>query len=417
MFENHYLKDKRVFSRWIVSFSAPILSYLLTKLSFLRHAKWPLAFAIGFGLFSLCGYGVVQAMPDHFDLPLFGRVSANVVWVPVGATFIAFFALLPFWFPETDELNVPKRFELAAILGGSVVAIAGAIFLIGEYQDQKQARVTRAWDLLHKATERARDRMDAAEREIDAKISDSKEEAKGCLPLLEVDCEKIKAYVATLVERRDNSVRIARQDATRGNDGQLGALRALNEAGVNLDNIKLDEIDLTQVELPKAKLVLANLRRAQLASANLRNANLWDANLNEAHLPDANLREAKLEFANLNKAWLIDANLSGAILHSAELIEAVINNADFSGADLRWAKLRGAKLRGANFSGADLSNASFIDAEQLALIRGGVPEVLFREEFFSKSILCRTRMRDGSNCNRDCDGDDKSCPYFPNLNK
>ena len=97
---------------------------------------------------------------------------------PCGVALITFFALLPFSIPKADGLDLPKRFELAAILSGGVVAVAGAVFLIGEYQDQKQARITRAWDLLHKATERAHERMDVAETLIfeNGELSDGSSE-------------------------------------------------------------------------------------------------------------------------------------------------------------------------------------------------------------------------------------------------
>ena len=84
--------------------------------------------------------------------------------------------LLPLFIPKTEGLNLPKRIELSAIIGGAIVAFAGAVFLIGEYQDQKQAQIIRAWDLLHKATQLSYERINTAELKLDAVIAAKKKE-------------------------------------------------------------------------------------------------------------------------------------------------------------------------------------------------------------------------------------------------
>ena len=89
------------------------------------------------------------------------------------------------------------------------------------------------------------------------------------------------AAVKDLAEMRAPS----RLRASRGNSGQVGALRTLNDAGVPLTNLMLEEIDLTWLSLVDAYMVNANLR-----GAILRNADLTGAYLAESDLRDADFR-------------------------------------------------------------------------------------------------------------------------------
>lgn len=299
------------------------------KLRLLRYAIWPLVIALLFGAVSIWIYEVIQELPDFLSLPLIGHISIDAASVGAGILLISFFAMLPFWIPETDGLDLPKRFELAAILSGGVVALAGAVFLIGEYQDQKQARITRAWDLLHKATDRAQKRMDAAEALIftpDGELTERARRNDRTLLREVLSCPRIElGDKPDSLPTSKSLIEGVRACAAAGNDGQIGALQTLNEAGVSLVNVKLTNFDLTRVQLPKADLSFSQLDNATFSRAVLTRANLIGASLANSILRFANLQDALLHGANLR-----GANLNGADLRHADLLFAHLDNANFS---------------------------------------------------------------------------------------
>ena len=223
-----------------------------------------------------------------------------------------------------------RRIELATLLGGGFLALATAGFLLNEYEDQRQARVTRAWDLLHKARAEAYRRMNAAEAKelarrqqiVEALEAAHKNDCSAapasapCETILK-DLDDAKANLARLINGDSKERWKVREPARGGNDGQIGALYTLVRENVDLTGLKVDELYLGRLQLPKYKLQAASFRNADLSGANLTGAFLWSADLRGANLTGANLRGANLRGADLRGADLTVANLRGADLSGA----------------------------------------------------------------------------------------------------
>ena len=62
---------------------------------------------------------------------------------------------LPYVVPVLRSLPLMNRIEISAIIGGGAFTLVTALFLVGEYGDQRQARITRAWQLLYQSQDRA----------------------------------------------------------------------------------------------------------------------------------------------------------------------------------------------------------------------------------------------------------------------
>ena len=62
---------------------------------------------------------------------------------------------VPFVVPALRSLPLMNRIEISAIIGGGAFTLVTAVFLVGEYGDQRQARITRAWQLLFQSQDRA----------------------------------------------------------------------------------------------------------------------------------------------------------------------------------------------------------------------------------------------------------------------
>ncbi len=151
------------------------------------------------------------------------------------------------------------------------IALLGAFFVHDEYQDRRQARMTRAWELLN-------------------------------------DTREIRFF----------------------NVGQIEALQSLHLSGANLRRVNLESRYLEEIELRGGDFYGAHFSAANLAGADLRDAVLQATRLDIANLTGARLDGADLSHAILSRARLIDASLRGA-----DLTEAVLSGAKLSGANLR----------------------------------------------------------------------------------
>ncbi len=127
----------------------------------------------------------------------------------------------------------------------------------------------------------------------------------------------------------------------------LGRLH--DKTGVSPENLA---IDLSRVNLQAMRLSELNFEHATMNGVKLNGAELSGAKLNRAELNGAELNFAELNFAELN----------GAELYGAELNWAKLNLAKLNGAKLDWAKLNGAKLNFAELIGASLNGDTDLTA-------------------------------------------------------
>lgn len=174
------------------------------------------------------------------------------------------------WHHSMFEISLVSVQALTAAVT-MVVAIVGALYVHDEHSDRQQARMTRAWSLLHET-----------------------------------------------------------QDMRRHNVGQIEALQSLHGDGANLREMSLSERYLQGVQLPGANLYASDFTGSRLMDADFQDANLGQAILERAWLRRVNLSGADLTQANLSGTDLHEANLRGA-----DLSEANIYRADITGADLR----------------------------------------------------------------------------------
>lgn len=154
-----------------------------------------------------------------------------------------------------------------------IVALVGAVYVQQEHEDRRQARMTRAWNLIH---------------------------------------------------------------STQGeffcNVGQVEALQSLYETGANLREINMSSRFLQGIRLPGVDRYRANFRHNKLMQANLRGARLRQvsfvsANLTGADLAEADLREASLASSDVSHARFRNADFEGAILSGANLTGADLTGA------------------------------------------------------------------------------------------
>ncbi len=154
------------------------------------------------------------------------------------------------------------------------IAMLGAFFIHDEYQDRRQARMTRAWELLH-------------------------------------NTQEIRFF----------------------NVGQIEALQSLHLSGANLRRVNLASRYLEGIDLRGADFYGAHFSAANLAGADLR-----DTVLHGSRMDIVNLTEARLDGADMSKAILSRAQLIDASLRGVDLTEAVLAGTDLSGANLRRAR-------------------------------------------------------------------------------
>ncbi len=154
------------------------------------------------------------------------------------------------------------------------IALLGAFFIHDEYQDRRQARMTRAWELLN-------------------------------------DTREIRFF----------------------NVGQIEALQSLHLSGANLRRVNLESRYLEGIELRGADFYGAHFSAANLAGADLR-----DAVLQATRMDIVNLSAARLDGADMSQAILSRARLMDASLRGVDLTDAVLAGTNLSGANLRRAR-------------------------------------------------------------------------------
>ena len=177
------------------------------------------------------------------------------------------------WHHSMFEISLVSVQALTAAVT-MVVALVGAVYVHGEHEDRRQARMTRAWTLLN-----------------------------------------------------DTS------DARGHNVGQIEALQSLHADGANLREIDMAERYLQGVVLTGANLYAASFKRTRMTNANLRRTDLRWADFERAKLKDALLDGANLEGADLG-----GVDLAGASLRRANLTGVNFNGVHLSGTDLSGAK-------------------------------------------------------------------------------
>ena len=322
---------------------------------------------------------------------------------------------LPFVVPALRSLPAMNRIEISAIIGGGAFTLVTAVFLVGEYGDQRQARITRAWQLLYQSQDRAAVVVCQARSEwLDERTECS---APPAIPSFvgthELFCEVLRN--ATLLEDwadcssdvlprltaefgddaicnvlRENGMlfggwlpcndpvqiggvaahlwpeHAAIREAMRPNFGHFTAVQTLFDAGVPTQGLRLPWFSLTGIRARPHQ----DLRRANLAGADLDGAELADVILGGdiertatgTSSPNLDLG-ANLSGASLRAATLADAALAGADMSNIQGADAILAGATLRCADLRYAWLPDSDLRGADLISADLFGAHLSGAD------------------------------------------------------
>ncbi|MFM6224508.1 MAG: pentapeptide repeat-containing protein, partial [Dolichospermum sp.] len=160
----------------------------------------------------------------------------------------------------------------------------------------------------------------------------------------------------------------------KASGGRIEALEDLNEDGVKLWNLVVDEADLSGIKLDNGQLAHTSFKNSLLECeqnkcSSLRKANLYKANFYNASLSKIDFRETNLIDANFKKAHLEQAKFQKAHLYKANLEESTIKGANFQGADLEDTKFKDAIMCGDVFDQATSSRkyicANFIEAKNL----------------------------------------------------
>ena len=342
-------------------------------------------------------------------------------WIVLLFCLAATVGSLPFFLKSLQSPAIQKRIEISIILLGAMFSVVAAGFLFREYKDQKQARITRSWQLLYQAQDRAREVvcnvLDAKRLEKDPteirpdcsepppipefmgkhklvcqaiQESDNKMEGTdctresvavrrehirketGCSQLLDNglldDDSKCRNPIAEKYAdafAENFTIGLAMQS----HFGQFDAVQSLFDEGRHTQGLDLRWFDLEKIVAQRDQ----DLRRANLSGTNLRDAKMVGvilgeqdvdrgANLSGARLSGADFSRAHLGYADLSDVYADRPIFAGAKLRQATLHYAIFNNADLSGADLSYADLFEATLRGADLSGATLDLADLTGA-------------------------------------------------------
>ena len=310
--------------------------------------------------------------------------------------------------------DLSKRFQISAILGGAIVTLVTSIFLIGEYQDQQQARIARSWQLLYQAEDRARSTVcEALRRElhqqldcntpppvpsfsgtqelvckairhtglleantlchgrtvVELAVKHGAEKICNILKAESVVAEKWPCVVPNILTARwsDKFPQNATiRSAMFTQFGQITAVQSLLNVGLPTHGLKL----------PWYNLQLISARpRQDLRSVDLSGANLFGARLSEVILggevilrsgiwPNSKVeKETHAGRANLSGTNFSQADLSDTALGGANLSDAILNRTDLSNANLRRSVISHAWLWQTDLTGADLSFADMFMAE------------------------------------------------------
>lgn len=202
------------------------------------------------------------------------------------------------WHHSRFDLTVVSVQAMVATVTMSI-ALIGAFFIYDEYQDRRQARMTRAWGLLN-------------------------------------DTREVRFF----------------------NVGQIEALQSLHLSGANLRYMKMESRFLEGIDLRGADVFGSHFSAANLSGADLR-----DTNLRLTRLDVSNLTSARLDHAVLVEAVVSRARMMEASLRNADLSGAILAGVDLTGADLHRAKLVGTDLTEADLTGVSgLKDAQLAEA-------------------------------------------------------
>ena len=190
------------------------------------------------------------------------------------------------WHHSRFDLTVVSVQAMVATVTMSI-ALIGAFFIYDEYQDRRQARMTRAWSLLN-------------------------------------DTSEVLFF----------------------NVGQIEALQSLHLSGANLRYMKMESRFLEGIDLRGADVFGSHFSAANLSGADLRDANLRRTRLDVSDLVSARMDDAVLVEAVVSRARMMEASL-----RNADLSGAILAGVDLTGADLHRAKLVGTDLTGADLTG------------------------------------------------------------------
>jgi uncharacterized protein YjbI with pentapeptide repeats len=154
----------------------------------------------------------------------------------------------------------------------------------------------------------------------------------------------------------------------------------ISAAGVELEDLELDELDLRDARLSRVTLADITARSAVFDAADLSGAHLLRSELQGSSMARATLNECDLEQStlwgvNLECASMLGATVSRCAFHDAALVDTWLDGAMFTDCDLRGADLRVTRdvrssrnptsfvrcdLRNTYWHGRDLSRTAFI---------------------------------------------------------
>lgn len=334
----------------------------------------------------------------HYLFYSFANIQENVFLLPVLIALIFALALSPLVFYEHPRLH--DAIQSVAGIGTFLVALVGALFVLGEYEDQRQARITRAWQLLHEAKEEADRELQRAlevpiHRMIQLTANGGRCSRQSSWPDYDAPSKSenpcdLRNSFSDLAPKTQMRVLDALITTTRHQShGQINALETLvrehistngaNLAGFVLDGANLRGASLQSAQLMFASLVGTDLSGADLSRADLTQANLEDADLSKsilegARLPryfiwesaderDGRFRRAKMPSVRIRHSQFSGADFGGASLERAVVNQSSFKAAEFGRSDLEDSNWYDSDLRGARFSCANLRNATFEDVD------------------------------------------------------
>lgn len=142
-----------------------------------------------------------------------------------------------------------------------------------------------------------------------------------------------------------SAAQVVPADLTRSEVIKL--IAASPENGVNLQGVRLNDLDLFMLDL----------RNVRLVNADLQDTNLSRAVMINIEASGADFGGANIEFVAFFDAVLNYTNFAHSHLQGSSFRDAILVGADFSGANLTDVDFRDAWLLGANFEGATLTGA------------------------------------------------------------
>ena len=293
-------------------------------------------------------------------------------------------------------------------------SVITALFLIGEYEDQRHARIIRSWQFLNQTQDQARTIVCEAQRSAldldhncnpppplpsfvgtqeltctafrEANILDKEDQCIGrTIVTLAVahGADKICEILETknLLRAKDpcklpnliimNGIaqtlpqHTAARQAMRSLSGQLTVVQSLFESRQPTQGLQLPWSNLAYIVARRSQnLSVTNFSGGILIGANLADTVMGGQVTAQSGTGyDRKVKETYTGGANLAGAILDSANLSHTALGGAILADAILNRTNLSQANLRRAVMSHSYLWDTKFTGADLSYADLFEAE------------------------------------------------------